>query len=62
VDAYYELHLNPWDFAAGALIAAEAGLVVTGLPGRPFADPMAIVAAPSIAAQFVDLVAGLQGE
>jgi myo-inositol-1(or 4)-monophosphatase len=62
VDAYYELHLNPWDFAAGALIAAEAGLVVTGLPGRPFADPMAIVAAPSIAAQFVDLVAGLQGK
>jgi myo-inositol-1(or 4)-monophosphatase len=59
VDAYYELHLNPWDFAAGALIAAEAGLVVTGLPGSPFADPMAIAAAPSIAAEFVDLVAAL---
>ena len=43
VDAYYELHLNPWDHAAGALVAAEAGLVVTGLPGRPFAEPMAIV-------------------
>jgi myo-inositol-1(or 4)-monophosphatase len=25
VDAYYELHLNRWDFAAGALVAAEAG-------------------------------------
>ena len=60
VDAYYELHLNPWDFAAGALIAAEAGLVVTGLPGRPFAEPMAIAAAPSIAAEFVELVAALQ--
>ena len=49
VDAYYELDLNPWDHAAGALVAAEAGLVVTGLPGRPFAEPMAIAAAPSIA-------------
>lgn len=59
VDAYYELHLNPWDHAAGALVAAEAGLVVTGLPGRPFAQPMAIVAAPSIAEEFVGLVAAL---
>ena len=59
VDAYYELHLNPWDHAAGALVAAEAGLVVAGLPGRPFAEPMAIAAAPSIAAEFVSLVAEL---
>ena len=59
VDAYYELHLNPWDFAAGALIAAEAGLVVTGLRDSPFAEPMAIAAAPSIAAEFVELVAAL---
>jgi myo-inositol-1(or 4)-monophosphatase len=59
VDAYYELHLNPWDHAAGALVAAEAGLVVTGLPGRPFAEPMAIVAASTIAAAFVDLVVDL---
>jgi myo-inositol-1(or 4)-monophosphatase len=59
VDAYYELHLNPWDHAAGALVAAEAGLVVTGLPGRPFAEPMAIAAAPTIADEFVDLVAAL---
>jgi len=59
VDAYYELHLNPWDRAAGALVAAEAGLVVTGLPGSPFGEPMAIAAAPSIAEEFVDLVAAL---
>ena len=59
VDAYYELGLNPWDHAAGALVAAEAGLVVTGLPGRPFADPMAIAVAPSVAAPFVDLLARL---
>ena len=49
IDAYYELDLNPWDHAAGALVAAEAGLVVTGLPGSPFGEPMAIAAAASIA-------------
>jgi myo-inositol-1(or 4)-monophosphatase len=62
VDAYYELHLNPWDHAAGALVAAEAGLVVAGLPGRPFAEPMAIVSAPSIAQEFLALVAALHPE
>jgi myo-inositol-1(or 4)-monophosphatase len=59
IDAYYELDLNPWDHAAGALVAAEAGLVVTGLPGRAFAEPMAIAAAPSVAAPFVDLLSEL---
>jgi myo-inositol-1(or 4)-monophosphatase len=59
VDAYYELYLNPWDHAAGALVAAEAGLVVTGLPGRPFAEPMAIAVAPSVAEPFVELIAVL---
>jgi myo-inositol-1(or 4)-monophosphatase len=59
VDAYYELGLNPWDHAAGALIATEAGAVLTGLPGRPFADPMAIAAAPSIAPAFAEAVADL---
>jgi myo-inositol-1(or 4)-monophosphatase len=59
VDAYYELDLKPWDHAAGALVAAEAGLVVTGLGGRPFADPMAVAAAPSIAAAFHELLTEL---
>jgi myo-inositol-1(or 4)-monophosphatase len=59
VDAYYELNLNPWDYAAGALIAAEAGLVVTGLPGTAFAQPMAIAVAGSVAGAFVDLLAEL---
>jgi myo-inositol-1(or 4)-monophosphatase len=59
VDAFYELDLSPWDHAAGALVAAEAGLVVAGLAGRPFADPMAVVVAPSVAAPFLDLLAEL---
>jgi myo-inositol-1(or 4)-monophosphatase len=59
VDAYYELGLHPWDHAAGALIAVEAGAVLSGLPGRPFAEPMAIAAAPSIAAPFAEAVVDL---
>jgi myo-inositol-1(or 4)-monophosphatase len=45
VDAYYEKGLNPWDHAAGGLIAAEAGLRVAGLSGAP-AGPTMVVAAP----------------
>jgi myo-inositol-1(or 4)-monophosphatase len=59
VDAYYELDLNRWDHAAGALVAAEAGVVVTGLGDRPFADPMAVAVAPSVSAAFLDLLAEL---
>jgi myo-inositol-1(or 4)-monophosphatase len=59
MDAYYELDLNPWDYSAGALVAAEAGVVVTGLPGSAFAEPMAIAAAPSIAGPFVELLVEL---
>jgi myo-inositol-1(or 4)-monophosphatase len=59
VDGYYESGLNPWDHAAAALIAAEAGAVLAGLPGRPFADPMAIAAAPSVAGPLIELVARL---
>jgi myo-inositol-1(or 4)-monophosphatase len=59
VDAYYEVGLNPWDHAAGALIAAEAGAVLGGLPGRPFADPLAVAAAPTVAGALLDLLAEL---
>ena len=59
VDAYYELHLNYWDHAAAALVATEAGAVVTGLAGTPVGDPMVIAVAPSVAGPFLDLLAGL---
>ena len=35
VDAYYEEGLGPWDLAAGALIASEAGARVEGIRGGP---------------------------
>ncbi|WNV73998.1 inositol monophosphatase family protein [Geodermatophilus sp. DSM 44513] len=56
VDAYYELHLNRWDHAAGALVAAEAGAVVTGLRGQPFAEPLAVAVAPSVAEDLLALL------
>jgi myo-inositol-1(or 4)-monophosphatase len=46
VDAYYERGLGEWDFAAGALIAAEAGAVVGGLDGGP-PSPAFVLAAPA---------------
>jgi len=35
-DGFWELKLNPWDKAAGTLLVAEAGGVVTGITGKPF--------------------------
>jgi myo-inositol-1(or 4)-monophosphatase len=45
LDAFYEKGLNAWDYAAGALIATEAGLRVTGLAGAP-PGPDFVLAAP----------------
>jgi myo-inositol-1(or 4)-monophosphatase len=35
LDGYWELSLQPWDLAAGTLIAAEAGATVTAVDGDP---------------------------
>lgn len=48
VDAFYEKGLNAWDLAAGGLIAAEAGLLVTGLDGGPPGYGFVIAAPPGI--------------
>ena len=49
VDAYYELSLGRWDYAAGALIAAEAGAVVVGLDGAPPERAPLLAAPPALA-------------
>jgi myo-inositol-1(or 4)-monophosphatase len=36
LDGYWEFFLKPWDGAAGALIASEAGARVTTMTGEPF--------------------------
>jgi len=46
LDAYYEHGLQPWDFAAGALIASEAGLRVAGIDGGEPDSHLTIVAIP----------------
>ncbi|GAA2381675.1 inositol monophosphatase family protein [Dactylosporangium salmoneum] len=48
LDAYYEKGLNPWDHAAGGLIAAEAGALVTGLDGAAPGPDMLIAAPPGL--------------
>ena len=53
LDALYEKGLAPWDYTAGALIATEAGAVVTDLGGGP-PSPEFTLAAP------VSLVADLR--
>ena len=49
VDAYFERTLSPWDHAAGALIAAEAGARVTGLPGLRADHRFLLAAHPELA-------------
>lgn len=46
LDLYYERGLQPWDLAAGSLVAREAGAVVTGLRGRPAGEAMTVAGPP----------------
>ncbi|WP_426572570.1 inositol monophosphatase family protein [Aquihabitans sp. McL0605] len=48
VDAYWEVGLNPWDHAAGALIAREAGATVTGLTADEVPSERFTLAAPAV--------------
>ena len=51
LDAHYEHGLNLWDWAAGALIAAEAGAEVL-LPDRPAG--LLVAAAPGVAGDLIE--------
>jgi myo-inositol-1(or 4)-monophosphatase len=35
-DGFWEQNLKPWDKAAGAVVAAEAGAVITNFSNQPF--------------------------
>ncbi|MEU6118109.1 inositol monophosphatase family protein [Streptomyces sp. NPDC047117] len=48
LDAYYERGLNPWDYAAGELIAREAGALTGGRAGDPVSPALAVAASPAV--------------
>jgi myo-inositol-1(or 4)-monophosphatase len=56
LDAYFEVGLNPWDYGAGALIASEAGCVVSGLRGQPLTSRIAVAAGPGLAPALLALL------
>ena len=49
IDAYFERGLKPWDHAAGALIASEAGAEVIGADGAAPSEHFVLSAAPLLA-------------
>lgn len=60
LDGYWEQHLNPWDWAAGVLLVAEAGGRLSDLAGQPWSlDKAKIVATNGlIHAELVDALRG----
>jgi myo-inositol-1(or 4)-monophosphatase len=48
LDAFYERGLGPWDLAAGALIAAEAGATVGDLAGGPASGEFTLAASSAL--------------
>jgi myo-inositol-1(or 4)-monophosphatase len=59
LDAFFEKGLNPWDHAAGGLVATEAGLRVGGLGGAPPGRDMLIAAPPALFGPLHDALAEL---
>ena len=59
LDLYFERGLNPWDHAAGALIAREAGARVGGLQADAEGRDLLIAAAPSLFTQVEPVLADL---
>lgn len=57
LDGYYERGLQPWDYAAGALVAREAGAVLLGrdadtLPG----EPLLVAGPPALASRLREAI------
>jgi myo-inositol-1(or 4)-monophosphatase len=62
LDVLYERGLNPWDLAAGEVVAREAGAEVRGLRGRAASADMAVVGPAATAATLADLLAALDAD
>jgi myo-inositol-1(or 4)-monophosphatase len=61
VDIYFEEGLGPWDYAAGSLIAVEAGCVVTDLRGGPFGVHGIVACPPRLHDATIELLARADG-
>ena len=48
LNGYFETGLKPWDHAAAALVAREAGAAVVGLGGAPASDAFILAAPPEL--------------
>jgi myo-inositol-1(or 4)-monophosphatase len=59
LDGYYERGLGRWDYAAGALVAQEAGAVIGGIGGRPASGEFLLAAGPGLFDALHDLLAPL---
>jgi len=62
MDAFFERGLNYWDYAAGGLIAREAGAMVGGLGGQPESTSMAAAAGPELYRQLDTFLSRLNPE
>jgi myo-inositol-1(or 4)-monophosphatase len=61
LDVYYEHGIKPWDYAAGSLIATEAGARVM-LPGPEIeCGEVIVAAAPGIADEFLEMMQRVDG-
>lgn len=57
LDVYYEEHLNPWDIAAGEVIAREAGCRTGDFSGGPSRHEQFLAANPALFDDVVALIA-----
>jgi myo-inositol-1(or 4)-monophosphatase len=62
LDGYFEVGLNPWDYAAGALIATESGCVASGLRGTTASGRMTAVAGRSLAPHLFAMLQDLDAD
>lgn len=62
LDAYFEGGLNKWDYAAGVLIAAEAGAICDDLRGNAPSQRFTLVATPGAHGPLSELLTALEAD
>jgi len=56
LDAFFETGLQRWDFAAGTLIALEAGANIDGAESGQADDDLIVASAPSVTAELLQIL------